>query len=141
MQCNESFTSDNIIPILPTSPAEIDRATTRAQRLKEQGLTHSLKKASGSGKKRKKQNGDSTVTEDANTTTTSEVGLAPPIPKNGSKKSNALPSINVLPPTTTTTTGGIKDASTASLTAKVLEDERQRNKKRKLGMNENLKTL
>ena len=40
-----------------------------------------------------------------------------------------------------TTATGIKNAGTASLTAKVLAEEQGRNKRRKMGNNENLKGL
>jgi hypothetical protein len=43
--------------------------------------------------------------------------------------------------TSTPVASGIKNAATASLTAKVLEEQEERNKRRKLGMNDNLKTL
>jgi hypothetical protein len=42
---------------------------------------------------------------------------------------------------TVTPSGGIKNAATASLTAKVLIEEQERNKRRKLGLNDNLKSL
>ncbi|KAL2056749.1 hypothetical protein ABVK25_003144 [Lepraria finkii] len=47
LQCNEPYMADNIIPILPTSQTEKDRLEQRIQKLKEQGLTHSLKKGLG----------------------------------------------------------------------------------------------
>ena len=42
---------------------------------------------------------------------------------------------------TTTPRGGIKNAATASLTAKVLIEEQEKKKRRKLGSNDNLKSL
>ncbi|KAI9793225.1 MAG: hypothetical protein M1816_000646 [Peltula sp. TS41687] len=131
VQCNEPFTADNIIPILPLAQAELERLGIRAKKLKESGLTHSLKKVSGSGKKRKK-NGDTAIG----------------IPDAAEVSAQVDQSEGVAKSRTPQTAGGatkptsiIKDAATASLTAKVLEHEKERNKKRKLGMNDNLKAL
>jgi len=54
LQCNESYTADNVIGILPTALADQERLANRIRKLKDEGLTHSLKKASGGSKKRKK---------------------------------------------------------------------------------------
>lgn len=116
-QCNEPYMADNIIPILPTSQTEKDRLEQRIQRLKEQGLTHSLKKASGSGKKRKKN----TNIEEA---TVSDEGLKAQPEKPASKPES-----------------NIKNQDTAALTAKVLAEQEERNKRRKLGANDNVKSL
>lgn len=40
-----------------------------------------------------------------------------------------------------TTDSGIKNSATASLTRKVMEEQEERNKRRKLGQNENVKSL
>jgi hypothetical protein len=103
----------------------------RIKNLKENGLTHSLKKAPGSSKKRKKNiDRDTEITDGTTPTDGSDANKsvskpATPQPVSGSTAARA----------------GIKNAATASLTAKVLEDEKERNKKRKLGMNDNLKSL
>ncbi|KAJ6120352.1 hypothetical protein N7523_004632 [Penicillium sp. IBT 18751x] len=109
LQCNEPYTEDNIITILPTKAEDKERLMARGAKLAEQGLTHSLKKAPGS-KKRKKH---ATEGEEA-------------------KK-----------PTSTTANGnGIKNAATASLTARVLSEEKEKNKKRKMmGLSDNLDSL
>lgn len=109
--------ADNIIPILPTSQTEKDRLEQRIHKLKEQGLTHSLKKASGSGKKRKKN----TNIEEA---TVSDEGLKAQPEKPASKPES-----------------NIKNQDTAALTAKVLAEQEERNKRRKLGANDNVKSL
>lgn len=84
--------------------------------LKSQGLTHSLKKSLGAGKKRKK------------TATVEEATVAEESPQPTQSKSEK-PASN------------IKNANTASLTAKVLAEQEERNKRRKLGANENVKSL
>jgi len=88
-----------------------------------------LKKASGSGKKRKKN-------IDIGTADTSIPALNDSEAKKLSGKQTPQPGSGSLTPS-----GGIKNAATASLTAKVLEEEKSKNKRRKLGANDNLKSL
>ncbi|KAI9887970.1 MAG: hypothetical protein M1823_000227 [Watsoniomyces obsoletus] len=131
LQCNEPFSADNIIPILPVAAADIDRLTARAKSLKEQGLTHSLKKASGSSKKRKKNNhtdnGEMAALE------TEPINAADVVRSNKpSKSSTPQPQPNGGNANAAGTKGGIKNAATASLTARVLGDELEKNKRRKL---------
>ena len=116
-KCNGPYSADNIIPILPTSQAEKDRLEQRIQRLKEQGLTHLLKKVPGSGKKRKRNPN----VEDA---TAKEESL---------KEHTEKPASNA--------ESNIKNQDTAALTAKVLAEQEERNKRRKLGANDNVKSL
>ena len=120
MQCNEPYTSDNVIPILPTSQSDKDELEDRIHRLKAQGLTHSLKKASGGGKKKRK---NANVEE-----STKEI------------ESSALPKGGV-DSVLATAKSSIKNQDTASLTAKVLAEQDERNKRRKLAGNENVKSL
>ena len=129
-QCNESYTTENIIPILATSPMEAERLDARIKQLKEQGLTHSLKKASGSGKKRKKD-AELSANNDARNDARAVLNGA-----DGESDSN-----NHAMSTLKSSTGGINNAATASLTTKVLQDEDERKKRQKLGMNDNLKGL
>ena len=115
-QCNESYTAENIIPILPTSQTDKDRLEQRIAVLKSQGLTHSLKKAAGAGKKRKK-------------TATVEEATVVEEPLKSTQTQSEKPESN------------IKNADTALLTAKVLAEQQERNKRRKLGANDNVKSL
>lgn len=154
VECNEPYTSDNIIPILPVVKEDIERLEARASKLKESGLTHSLKKAPGS-KKRKKNAEETTSTNGkisaTNGTTNGITNGASEASKNGPSKATGiektktkLAETNGTHPrngTSTPLSSGIKNAATASLTAKVLEEQEERNKRRKLGMNDNLKTL
>lgn len=137
VECNEAYTSENVITILPLAKEDISRLAARALRLRESGLTHSLKKAPG-GKKRKKHaeteialegKDEANVAEPSSEKSKSrltENGISIPQPRNGT----SIPGSN-----------GIKNAATASLTAKVLDEQEERNKRRKLGMNDNLKGL
>jgi hypothetical protein len=111
LQCNEAYAPNDVIPILPVVETEIARLILRIKDLKERGLTHSLKKASGT--KKKKKNG---AVEDE------KVPKLVKADANGTKSESS----------------GIRNSSTASLTAKVMEEQEQRNKKRK---NDNLASL
>ncbi|ESZ96301.1 hypothetical protein SBOR_3356 [Sclerotinia borealis F-4128] len=146
LECNEGYTAENIIPILPISKEDIARLAARAFKLKEVGFTHSLKKAPGGKKKRKhaaetesttlfnsgKEDSIEKVQEngaiDKTKARTQENETRASIPKLNNGASTPLPS-------------GIKNASAANLTAKVLEEQEEQNKRRKLGMNDNLKSL
>lgn len=141
MQCNEPFVSDNIITILPTSKEDIGRLEERIKRLRDAGLTHSLKKAPGT-KKRKKHT--ETETKEAIERPNGENGIKP--------KDSVQPSIPIGISDDISSTpqlknglsapgGRIKNAATASLTAKVLDEQSEKNKRRKLGLNDNLKSL
>lgn len=147
LQCNEPYKPEDVIPILPIAKEDISRLTDRIRRLKEAGLTHSLKKAPG-GRKRKKQ----AVTEPPDSTTNGNhtngaesLGIE--------KLKSRLAEVDQTPRSngglsapqsrsgTATPSGGIKNAATASLTAKVLDEQEEKNKRRKLGLNDNLKSL
>lgn len=109
------------------------------QDLNSQGLTHSLKKAPGSNKKRKK-NGSSAESI-ASTTTGSEPVSAQDIGTAAPKHQDA-PKSGPDSVTSTPAPSGIKNAATARLTARVLEEERERNKRRKMiGNNETIRSL
>ncbi|KAK4981493.1 Replication termination factor 2 [Elasticomyces elasticus] len=109
LQCSEPYASNDVIPIIPTNPTEIARLALRMKTLKAKGLSHSLKKASGAGKKRKKDKTEGKI--DANGHASRESPKA----------------------------SGIKNASTAALAAKVLQEQEQ-NKRRRMD-NDNLKSL
>ena len=112
--CSETYAPNDVIPIVPTSAEDLARLALRMKTLKEKGLTHSLKK----GKKRKAKDLDD-ASEQA-------PALVPAKQKNGDGG-------------TSTPTNGIKNSATASLAAKVAEE--QERKKRKMGANDNLKAL
>jgi hypothetical protein len=118
LQCNEAYAPNDVIPIIPTSELDIARLELRMKTLKEKGLTHSLKKAPGSKKKRKNGGEKADAEEKGSKSVSSKSDKT-----NGSKAD------------------GIKNSSTASLTAKVLEEEDGRNKRRKLAQTTNLKGL
>ncbi|MCJ1285629.1 hypothetical protein MMC26_004970 [Xylographa opegraphella] len=129
LQCNEAYTPESIILILPTLTADKEHLDARIQSLKDQGLTHSLKKVTGSGKKRKKN-------ED-----TGKAQLAQTSLSNSATEAYSLAGLSQNHSGVATPKGRIQNATTASLTAKVLAEEEVKAKRRKLDANPNLKSL
>jgi hypothetical protein len=121
-QCNEPYAENDVIPILPTVPTDVARLNLRIKTLKERGLTHALKKAPA-GKKRKKN-----VEKDANAHSVESKTNTSEEDKKKEKKADGVDN-------------GIKNASTAYLTKRVLEEQQERNKKRKLEQNDTVKSL
>ncbi|PWY69570.1 DUF602-domain-containing protein [Aspergillus heteromorphus CBS 117.55] len=120
LQCDDPYTPDNVISILPTKETDKQQLIERGQKLAEQGLTHSLKKAPGSKKRKKNANGDGA----------------------GSKEPSAAPSRSNTSTPTPSASNGIKNAATASLTARILEEENEKKKRRKMmGTNDNISSL
>jgi hypothetical protein len=142
VECNEPYETENVIPILPLAKEDIERLNTRASKLREAGLTHSLKKAPGSKKRKKGAEEKTCVEETSGKTNGNTHGLKK---ADDDKPTSKLLEKASLPAsrsgTLTPVSSGIKNAATASLTAKVLEEQEERNKRRKLGLNDNLKTL
>ncbi|KAI4199459.1 MAG: hypothetical protein LQ350_004600 [Teloschistes chrysophthalmus] len=123
LECDAPYSPDNMIPILPSSTTEKDRLRERASKLQSMGLAHSLKKVPGSGKKRKKDK----VLKDEETPDTTKKIADSKMPPSGTG-----PSLS---------TNAIRNEGTASLTAKVLAEQEDRSKRRKIASNDNLKTL
>lgn len=136
VECNEPYTAENIIPIIPLAKEDIAKLAARAAKLKEVGLTHSLKKAPGGKKRKKHTEADSVSAEGKSTTNGAPDGVSEKT-KGRLIENGTVPSRSG----TSTPTSGIKNAATASLTAKVLDEQEERNKRRKLGLNDNLKSL
>ena len=115
LQCNEHYTHESIIPILPLSQSEKDRLEARLRSLKDEGNTHSLKKASTSNKKRKK------------------VGLASVHAEvTESRGPDETPEAS---------SDAIRNTDTATLTSRVLAEQEDKNKRRKANANDNVKSL
>ncbi|KAF4983708.1 hypothetical protein FZEAL_924 [Fusarium zealandicum] len=109
-ECGVEFSQDNIITVLATSEADVDRLEKRLENLKSQGLTHTLKK--DKSEKKKKRKGDDVKEEESKATKEASK-------ENGKKTEDARIS-------------GINNSFAASLTAKVLAEQDERNKRRKL---------
>ncbi|KFY30137.1 hypothetical protein V493_02120 [Pseudogymnoascus sp. VKM F-4281 (FW-2241)] len=134
MQCNEPYVSENIITILSTTKEDIGRLEERIKRLRDAGLTHSLKKAPGTKKRKKHTETETKETIEKPNEDDVQSKITAGIPDDASSKLQLKngPSASA---------GRIKNAATASLTAKVLDEQEERNKRRKLGLNDNLKSL
>ncbi|PQE27237.1 DUF602 domain protein [Rutstroemia sp. NJR-2017a WRK4] len=145
VECGTGYEAENVIAILPLGKEEKGRLEERMKALREKGLTHSGKKAPGEKKKKKeKERGEKRKLDGAEV----EESVGPEKLKSQSQETSSAPqsknSTSTSTPTpsgTKITSTGIKNASTANLTAKVLDEQEERNKRRKLGMNENLKSL
>lgn len=117
VQCLQIYDgSRDVVPILPVTEADKQFVIDRIEKLRQMGLTHSLKK----DKSKKKRKADHVADEEGPVTN----GKAKEHAKNGDSKS------------------GIKNPTTASLTARVLEEEEEKKKKRRLwNENENIQSL
>ncbi|OAL32108.1 hypothetical protein AYO20_08046 [Fonsecaea nubica] len=135
VQCGTPYEERDVIPILPSTEQDKARVIERIEALRSLGLSHSLKKASGS--KKRKANGHSKSDQLQQASEQQATGT------NGQEKST--PSNTTLPATSlagnsiTNLPNGIKNAATASLTARVMEEEAARKKRRR--ENENISSL
>lgn len=102
-ECAEAFEAENIIALLPTNTKEIERLERRMDDLRGKGLTHTLKK--DKSEKKKKRKGDDETNGDE-------------VTKKVKKSTDVKASIN--------------NPMTASLTAKVMAEQNERNKQRKI---------
>jgi hypothetical protein len=118
-ECSEKFENENVVPILPTEKSEVDRLSRRIDSLRERGLTHSLKKdKSQARKKRKAEDGVHGQSENK---------------KRNDEERNSKPERNkASKPDLPARVSGINNAMTASLTAKVLAEQEEHNKRRKI---------
>jgi hypothetical protein len=131
VQCNQPYAENDVIPILPIVDTDIARLSLRVKTLKEKGLTHALKKAPGSKKRKKnaekEENGQTAASSSKATNTSSDEDKK----KKATEKRSESPAVS----------NGIKNSATASLTRKVLEEQAEQNKRRKLAQNDNVKSL
>lgn len=114
-ECGEDFSRDNIIAILPTLEKEVERLQKRIEDLRASGLAHTLKKDK-SEKKKKRKGAELTGEENTNAD------------DKGSKRgqtSQATKNVD-------SRISGINNPMAASLTAKVLAEQDERNKRRKI---------
>ncbi|KAL7622666.1 Replication termination factor 2 [Parahypoxylon ruwenzoriense] len=112
-ECSAIFEERDIIPILPTDEAEVEKLARRVDELKTLGLTHSLKKDKGAGKKKRKaEEKESKADNKPQKEDTSK-------PDKGKDDKNGV-------------SNRINNPTTASLTAKVLAEQEERTKRRKM---------
>jgi hypothetical protein len=113
LSCDAEYASNDVVPINSLLETDVARLSLRAKTLQEKGLAHSLKKAPGEKSKKRKKRDELVV----------DVASKVHADKDGK----------------TTDSGKINNSSTASLTAKVMQ-QTEAAKKRKLE-NENVKSL
>lgn len=112
-ECSEAFTGENVITILPTTKDEMKKLESRVESLRANGFTHNLKKDKSEKKKKRKA--------DAADGTTKE-------PEKGDgnggekKRSRKGPDSRV---------HGINNSMAATLTARVLAEQDEKNKQRR----------
>lgn len=104
--CDIPREESDVIPVLPVGKEEIARLQTRIKRLREEGRTHSLKKAKGEKKKNKKRKHDDDGEE--------------VVKKLAVEKGEE---------------GGINNAGTKALTEKVLREQERKKAERKANEN------
>lgn len=114
-ECGEAFTQENVIAILPTAEKDLDRLQKRIEDLQATGLTHTLKKGK-SDKKKKRKAGDAEGEGDAEKK------------EDKAKKNDASRAKKE----TDSRIKGINNSMAATLTARVLAEQDERNKRRKL---------
>ncbi|KAI0836438.1 DUF602-domain-containing protein [Hypoxylon sp. FL0890] len=114
-ECSTPFEARDVIPILSTDEVEIEKMTKRIDDLKALGLTHSLKKDKGANKKKRK----------AQEPKESGNNGEPQREKDGSKIDKSKDDKNGI-------SSRINNPMTASLTAKVLAEQEERTKRRKM---------
>ncbi|KAL6804339.1 DUF602 domain-containing protein [Trichoderma sp. SZMC 28012] len=114
-ECGEAFTQENVIAILPTAEKDLDRLQKRIEDLQATGLTHTLKKGK-SDKKKKRKAGDVEEEGDAEKK------------EDKAKKNDASRAKKE----TDSRIKGINNSMAATLTARVLAEQDERNKRRKL---------
>lgn len=114
-ECSGTFEEQDVLPILPTEEPQLEKLSKRMEDLRSRGLTHSKKKDK-SDKKKKRKAGD----KDDNGTDGGKGGETKDgRPRKAIKVGNGeAPSIN--------------NPMTASLTAKVMAEQEERNRRRKL---------
>ncbi|KAI0008368.1 DUF602-domain-containing protein [Xylariaceae sp. FL0662B] len=133
-ECSEPFAPRDVIPILPADKGdEIERLTRRAEELRTLGLSHSLKKEKGANGKNKKRKAESSTKEkekekkDDKTTNGGETSKEDkdPVGKTDKGKDSNGKAKNDI-------SSRINNSMTASLTAKVLAEQEERHKRRKI---------
>lgn len=125
-QCGTAYVSRDVVPILPSTEADKSVVLNRIENLRSQGLTHSLKKAPG--KKKRKANGETKHTNGDEIAASGKVEISSEIKKlKEPVESSATPQSGTSTPKPS---NGIKNASTANLTARVLEEEQAKKKRR-----------
>ncbi|KAK1827320.1 Rtf2 RING-finger-domain-containing protein [Podospora conica] len=113
-ECSEGFEGRDVIPILPTEKADVERLAARLEELRGRGLTHGLKKDKSGGKKKRKAEGEDGGEE------------------KGKKRAEGDAGESKAAVSSRGGGGTINNSMTASVTAKVMAEQEENNKRRKL---------
>jgi Rtf2 RING-finger len=113
-ECGDEFKDENLIPIMPTEEVDIHRLFARISNLKEGGLTHTLKKDKAHGKKKRKADDETRDDSEASHINQGDAG----------KKTRDFDDA--------AQSSRINNAMAASLTAKVLAEQEEKSKRRRL---------
>lgn len=115
-ECSSPFVTRDMVPILPIDQTDIDKCAARAEDLRALGLAHNLKKdksANGKKKKRKAAGDEDEASHDK------------PTQQGEKEKKKQKKDRNDI-------SSRINNSMTATLTAKVLAEQDERNRQRKL---------
>ena len=115
-ECGSQFDDKNLIPVLPIEEVDVKRLFDRIDGLRAAGLTHTLKRDKSNGKKKRKA-AEEKETEGA---TLPSDGTTKPVGKSNGNSERSI--------------AGINNAMAASLTARVLAEQGEKIKKRKMGL-------
>ncbi|KAI0517913.1 Rtf2 RING-finger-domain-containing protein [Xylaria bambusicola] len=116
-ECSEAFPLRDLVPILPVDEADVEKCTARIEALRTAGLAHNLKKDKSAGGKKKRKAAEE---EDGKAHENGANGDKPVQKEKKQKKDRGDISSR------------INNSMTATLTAKVLAEQDERNKQRKL---------
>lgn len=119
-ECSEPFEQQDIIPVLPIEEAELKRLAKRMEDLRARGLTHS-KKQDKSGKKKKRK------AEEKDASSTKGYKKGADVDAGRQVKAAKISKSDVA-----SRGGSINNAATASLTARVMAEQEEANKRRRM---------
>ncbi|CAK7224909.1 Replication termination factor 2 [Sporothrix bragantina] len=122
VECSTGFENSDIIPILSTNKEQVDKLRQRMEKLRAEGLTHSLKKDKNAEKKSKK-NKRKAGADGEEGDGKSKNGAAPPAKKQKEASNGTAAETNGI-------SSRINNPMTASLTAKVLAEQEALQRKR-----------
>ncbi|KAI1809608.1 Rtf2 RING-finger-domain-containing protein [Poronia punctata] len=118
-ECSEPFSERDIVPVVPVEEADLDKCAARIEELRALGLAHNLKKDKSAGGKKKKRK----AAEDDD---------GGKINVNGANGDGATQKEKKQKKIRDDISSRINNSMTATLTAKVLAEQDERNKQRKL---------
>ncbi|KAI1111469.1 Rtf2 RING-finger-domain-containing protein [Nemania sp. NC0429] len=127
-ECSEAFAVRDVVPVLPVDEADVEKCAARIDTLRALGLAHNLKKdkaAAGDKKKKKKRKAAEGEEEGDGD------GGKPPR-ENGTSGDRSAQREKKQKRSRDDISSRINNAMTATLTAKVLAEQDERNRQRKL---------